>query len=568
MTHSWWQTAIFYQIYPRSFADSNGDGIGDIHGIIDKLDYLKGLGVGAIWLSPHYPSPLFDCGYDVADYVGVAPEYGTLDDFRNLLEQAHARNIRVVLDLVLNHTSHEHDWFKQSQSSQDNAKRDWYIWRDGAGDGQPPNNWQSTFGGSAWTLDPATGQYYYHFFLKEQPDLNWRNPEVKKAMFDAVRFWLDMGVDGFRLDAIGTIYEDPDLTPHQSPFSSIDFLRYGWSFGGDMPEDMNEDSHSELFGLQLDLPEVHDLMKELRQLVNQYPDRVLIGETSDPRFLGDGTDELHSVFNFNLMREKPLTADHVRANLTLLEETFPPNHWVCNTLNNHDGSRAFNRYTDGVGKPDSINQMKLATVTMLTLPGTPVLYNGEEIGMTNFPPPTYEQIRDYLVLVMRDLEREYGTPEDQIWKGVEHLNRDRCRTPMQWANSANAGFSPEGVETWLPVNSDYADGINVKQQDQADDSLLNFYRRITALRQSTPALVTGDFVEIGDTNEPFLLFTRQAGDQVVLVALNYSDEPQLVSSNLKGMLRPLWGDEPTFPAMSFYLEPYSFLIAEQVTGEA
>ena len=564
MTHSWWQTAVFYQIYPRSFADANGDGIGDIRGIIDKLDYLKALNVGAIWLSPLYPSPLFDCGYDVADYVGVAPEYGTLDDFRELLTQAHARNIRVVLDLVLNHTSHEHAWFKESRASGDNPKRDWYVWRDGVGEGQPPNNWQSTFGGSAWTLDPATGQYYYHFFLKEQPDLNWRNPEVKQAMFDAVRFWLDMGVDGFRLDAIGTIYEDPALTPHKSPFSSIDFLRYGWSFGGDMPEGMTQDSWGELFGLQTELPEVHDLMKELRQVVDEYQDRVLIGETSDPKFLGDGADELHSVFNFNLMREQPLTADHVRANLRLLEATFPPDHWVCNTLNNHDGSRAFDRYTDGAGKPDSPNQMKLATVTMLTLPGTPVLYNGEEIGMTNFPPPKYEQIRDYLVLVMRDLEREHGTPEEIIWKNVERLNRDRCRTPMQWANGTNGGFSPEGVETWLPVNPDYADGVNVRDQDQQDDSLLNFYRRIVALRQSTPALVTGDFVEIGDENEPFLLFTRQAGDQVVLVALNYSDEPQLVSAPLTGTLCPLWGDETPFPAMSFYLEPYSFLIAEQV----
>lgn len=566
MSRTWWQDAIFYQIYPRSFADSNGDGIGDIQGIIDKLDYLKGLGVGAIWLSPHYPSPLFDCGYDVADYVDVAPEYGTLDDFRRFLNQAHARNIRVVLDLVLNHTSHEHEWFKESRASLDNPKRDWYIWRDGVGD-QPPNNWQSTFGGSAWTLDPATGQYYYHYFLKEQPDLNWRNPEVKQAMFDAARFWLEMGVDGFRLDAIGTIYEDPELTPHQSPFTSVDFLRYGWSFGGDMPEGMTQDSWGELFGLQTELPEVHDLMKEFRQVVNEYSDRVLIGETSDPRFLGDGTDELHTLFNFNLMREKPLTADHVRANLALLEETFPANYWVCNTLNNHDGSRAFTRYTDGAGQPNSPAQMKLATLTMLTLPGTPVLYNGEEIGMTNFPPPTYEQIRDYLVLVMRDLEREHGTPEDQIWAGVERLNRDRCRTPMQWANSANGGFSPDGVVTWLPINPDYASGVNVAEQDQDADSLLNFYRQIVALRQSTPALVKGDFVLLGQANDPFVMFTRATDQQTVLVALNYSDEPQLVSSNLAGMLRPLWGMGQAFPALSFYLEPHGFLIAEQIIGE-
>jgi alpha-glucosidase len=210
---TWWQTAVFYQIYPRSFADGNGDGIGDFAGMIDRLDYLRDLGVGALWLSPHYPSPNADCGYDISDYTGVAPEYGTLADFRRFLDGAHARGMRVLLDLVLNHTSVDHPWFRESRSSRDNPKRDWYIWRDPAPDGGPPNNWYSAFGGSAWTFDETTGQYYYHFFFKDQPDLNWRNPDVKRAMWQAIRFWLDMGVDGFRLDAIDTIFEDPALTP-------------------------------------------------------------------------------------------------------------------------------------------------------------------------------------------------------------------------------------------------------------------------------------------------------------------------------------------------------------------
>jgi alpha-glucosidase len=221
----WWQTAVFYQIYPRSFADGNGDGIGDLAGIINRLDYLRDLGVDAIWLSPHFPSPLFDCGYDVADYTGVAPEYGSLADFQDFLDGAHQRGIRVILDLVLNHTSHLHSWFLESRSSRHDPKRDWYIWRDGRGDGLPPNNWVSHFGGSAWELDPATGQYYYHFFFKEQPDLNWRNPQVKQAMFDAARFWLDRGVDGFRIDAIGTVFEHPDLPDHTSPLTLHEFQR-------------------------------------------------------------------------------------------------------------------------------------------------------------------------------------------------------------------------------------------------------------------------------------------------------------------------------------------------------
>lgn len=558
---AWWQTTVFYQIYPRSFADANGDGIGDIAGIIDKLDYIKSLGVGALWLSPHYPSPQFDCGYDIADYTAVAPEYGTMDDFRRLIDEAHRRDIHIVLDLVLNHTSHEHGWFIESSASKDNPKRDWYVWRDPAPDGGPPNNWQSTFGGSAWTLDPRTGQYYYHFFLKEQPDLNWRNPEVKQAMFDATRFWLDMGVDGFRLDAIGTIYEDPDLTPHKSPYDSMEFLRRAWSWDIEKPEGLSQDDWDTLFGLQTDLPEVHDLMKELRTVTDEYQDRVLIGETGDPAYLGDGTDELHSVFNFELMSGKPLTADHVRKNLKRLREEFPVGAWVCNTLNNHDGSRAYTRYTDG--SEHSAAQMRLALATILTLPGTPVLYNGEEIGMIDYPPQNHEQVRDYLAVVFRELERERGEDEARILAGVQALSRDRCRTPLQWADAPNGGFSPAGVETWLPVNPNYAAGVNVAAQDTAPDSLLNFYRQIIAVRQASPALTQGDFQLLGDDDAPVIAFMRTAGEQTVIVALNYSAEDQDISTGQRGDLRPLWptGDG-AFPAFMFRLAPYTFVIAE------
>jgi alpha-glucosidase len=310
----WWQRAVFYQIYPRSFADDNGDGIGDFPGINAKLDYLVELGIDAVWLSPHYPSPFLDCGYDISDYCAVAPEYGSLQDFATFVEEAHARNIRVILDLVLNHTSDQHPWFVESRSGRDNPKRDWYIWRDGRNAG-PPNNWASIFGGSAWELDAATGQYYYHAFLKEQPDLNWRNPEVKAAMWDVVRFWLDLGVDGFRLDAIATVFEDPDL-PDQTLVSSPDEI-----IDANM---LALDDYRQLLRYQLKQPGLHELLQELRVLIDHYPgERVLIGEDEDVAFHGTANDELHLVFNFPLMQTERLTPAHVIANQKMRLAALP-----------------------------------------------------------------------------------------------------------------------------------------------------------------------------------------------------------------------------------------------------
>ena len=318
----WWQAAVFYQIYPRSFYDLNGDGIGDIPGIIRKLDYLKDLGIGAIWLSPHYPSPFADCGYDVADYRGVAPEYGTLKDFQFFLKEAHKREIRIVLDMVLNHTSDQHTWFQESRSSTDNPKRNWYIWKKGK-ENAPPNNWYSTFGGLAWELDPKTGEYYYHFFFKEQPDLNWRNPEVKQAMFDVLRYWLDMGVDGFRLDAIGTIFEDPKYLDHHAPFNVEDYYKICRSADTDEKRKALPSQWEEMFHFQHDQPGIHELMHELRSLTNEYKDRVLIGETDDLSFYGTGEDELHMVFNFPLMNSFRLTPAVVQENQHVRNQGMP-----------------------------------------------------------------------------------------------------------------------------------------------------------------------------------------------------------------------------------------------------
>lgn len=563
----WWQEAVFYQIYPRSFADGNGDGIGDLPGIIERLDYLQDLGIDAIWLSPHYPSPLYDCGYDIADYTAVAPEYGTLADFKRFLAEAHRRNIRVVLDLVLNHTSHEHPWFVESRSSRHNPRRDWYVWRDGR-DGLPPNNWSSGFGGSAWEYDPATEQYYYHYFLKQQPDLNWRNPEVKQAMFDAVRFWLDLGVDGYRLDAIGTVYETPGLPDHTARMS-LSELQHA-SHNARSPEERKSLSLEwrRMFQHQHDLPEVHDLMKELRALVDRYEDRVLVGETDHIEFYGNGQDELHMVFNFPLMRTDRLTPAWVRANQQERLAALPPGAWPCNTLNNHDASRVYSRFGDGVND-EALARLSLAL--MLTLRGTPFLYNGEEIGMTDLLLTDLSQFRDLWGLWRYQAEvEELGSSPEQALASAARFSRDRCRTPLQWSAAPNAGFSPAGVQTWLPVNPNFARGVNVEDQLADPDSMLSFYRRMLRLRRETPALVAGDYTPLDEEAEDYLAFLRTvAGDasQTCLVVLNMSGRPQRLKFDLEaGAARLVFSSHPRPEARDdlagLSLAPFEIYVAE------
>lgn len=562
----WWQKAVFYQIYPRSFADDNGDGIGDLRGIIRRLDYLRDLGIDAIWLSPHYPSPQFDCGYDVADYVSVAPEYGTLDDFCEFLEEAHAREIRVILDLVLNHTSDQHPWFLESRSSRDNPKRDWYIWRDGR-EGGPPNNWYSTFGGSAWEYDPVTGQYYYHFFFKQQPDLNWRNPEVKEAMFNAVRFWLDLGVDGFRLDAIGTIFEHPDIPDHEGELTQEELFRR-WQ------QARTEEDHRYLaqqweatFKYQVDQPGIHELMRELRAVIDEYPDRMLVGETEEISYYGNGDDELHMVFNFPLMKTERLTPEWIRANQRERLSALPPKAWPCNTLGNHDSPRVYSRYGDGK-HDDELARLSLAL--MLTLRGTPFLYNGEEIGMTDLYLDDVSLFRDNLgVWLYQLLTQQLGmSHEEAIYRAAE-FGRDKCRTPMQWANAPNAGFSPEGVTTWLPVNPNYREGVNVADQEADPGSLLNFYRRMLRLRRQTPALIAGDYRPLDEEAQDYLAFLREDSEsgQRCLVVLNFSDRTHTLSLDVgASRCRTLFSSRDAVPAVTdpraLEIAPFEIYIGE------
>lgn len=525
--YKWWQTAVFYQIYPRSFADGNGDGVGDFKGIIEKLDYLKSLGVDALWLSPHFPSPQFDVGYDISDYTGVEPEYGTLEEFKVFLDEAHKRGMRVVLDLVLNHTSDQHPWFIESGSSRDNPKRNWYIWQDARPDGSLPNNWYSTFGGSAWEYSEQTDSYYYHYFFKQQPDLNWRNPEVKKAMFDAVRFWLDMGVDGYRLDAIGTVYEDSALPDHQAPITQEEL--FATSYAARTPEDFAKlrPIWEEMFRYQHDLPGVHDLMQELRTVIDEYPDRVLVGETDEISFYGSGDDELHLVFNFPLMRTRMLTPEWVRENQKTRLALIPSIAWPCNTLGNHDSPRMLSRFGDGKND-DAIARQNL--VMLLTLRGTPFLYNGEEIGMSDYILSNLEDVRDNLALWYYKLAKEIGKmPEDEAVKTAFEASRDKCRTPNQWANTANGGFSPEGAKTWLPVNPNYAEGVNVADQENDPNAMLNFYRRVLAMRRENPALIVGEYQPVKEEAEEYLSYVRLSPDQRCLIVHNMTAQPVVAS---------------------------------------
>ena len=452
---------------------------------------------------------------------------------------------------MLNHTSEEHPWFLQSRSGRDNPNRDWYIWRDGK-NGGPPNNWVSVFGGSAWELDAATGQYYYHFHLKEQPDLNWRNPAVKAAIWDVARFWLDLGVDGFRLDAVFTIYEHPDLPDHTATPSLADPMRLLFAIVGTGEDASTEvpgtstaivaptdaahrsaEPHldrrqaaiefEQLLRFQRAQPGVHELMQELRALVDKYPgDRVLVGEADDVAYYGRGDDELHLVFNFPLMQTQRLTPAHIRANQAERLAALPPGAWPCNTLGNHDAPRLWSRYGDGI---HDAALARLHAALILTLRGTPFIYYGEEIGMSNIDLTDLRQIQDTAALIQyRTLIGVQGLSPTQAFQRIARITRDRGRSPMQWSNASNAGFSPPGAEPWLPINPNAAHGVNVADQEHDPGAILQFYRRLLALRRATPALIAGQYAAVDAAVEDAFVFTRATPEQTILVALNFSDQ--------------------------------------------
>ncbi len=566
----WWQTAVFYQIYPRSFADGNDDGIGDFKGITQKLDYLASLGVDALWLSPHFPSPNWDCGYDISDYCNVAPEYGTLEDFKTFLAESHKRNLRVILDLVLNHTSDEHPWFVESRSSRDNPKADWYVWMD-----TPPNNWQSCFDGEAWTYSPERDQYYYHYFMKQQPDLNWHNPEVKKAMWDAIRFWLDMGVDGYRLDALGTIFEDPALTPHTVPMNLAELRRF--SDLAKTPEEikLKDQYWHDMFKNQWGQAGVHELMKELRAILDEYDgDRMLVGEDDNIDYMGNGRDELHLVFNFPLMRTELITPEHIRKNqverLTKLETLSAEKGWPCNTLGNHDTSRLHTAFGD---KLYDSQLARLHAALILTLKGTPFLYNGEEIGMTDYMLTDISQVKDTMgAWYYHTIVTGMGVHPEEAMLRTAKMTRDKNRTPMQWSRQPNAGFSSMDVKTWLPINPNYKEGVNVKDQEHNPGSLLRYYRHLIRVRKDSSALQKGAYIPLKTTTEDYFAFLRQSQEQTVLVILNYSgkiseldltSEKEFKNANLKILFSSAERRAGKFPP-KFKVGPFEVFIAEVI----
>ena len=481
---AWWQTAVIYQIYPRSFQDGDGDGVGDLRGIRQRLPYLGELGVDAVWISPVFPSPMADFGYDISDYTDIDPLFGSLPEFDGLLAAAHARGLKVLLDLVPNHTSDRHPWFRESRASRTSARRDWYIWRDGAPGGGPPNNWLSAFGGSAWERDDRTGQYYYHAFLAAQPDLNWRNPAVRAAIHEVMRFWLRRGVDGFRVDVIWHLLKDdrfrdnppnPSFCPGQPP------------------------AHAVIPVHTTDLPEVHEAIAGLRRVLDEFADRVLIGEIYLPidrlvTYYGRDLEGAHLPFNFALL-QAPWRARDIARLVDEYEAALPPGGWPSWVLGNHDRPRIAGR----VGP----EQARVAAVLLLTLRGTPTIYYGDEIGMPQVPIPP-DRVRD---------------PFERNVPGIG-CGRDGARTPMQWDATPHAGFSK--VEPWLPVATGYATD-NVERERLDPGSMYNLYRRLIAVRRRSPSLRVGAYRPIVASGD-LLLYVRERPGERMLIGLNLGGE--------------------------------------------
>jgi len=513
---NWWQKTVVYQIYPRSFKDTTGNGIGDLKGIIEKLDYIKDLGIETIWISPFYPSPTdkpykeHDCGYDISDYRGINPLFGTMSDFETLVEEIHNRDMKLVMDMVMNHTSIEHPWFKESRSNRDNPKRDWYIWKDGKKPNgkKPPTNWNG-FLIKCWKYDELTDQWYYHAFLPFQPDLNYRNPDIQKEMLDTVRFWLKKGADGYRLDIINTLFEDAEF--RDAPFTFKIFSD-------------NLDTLFKSSKRNLNHPDTLEFCKKLRATIDEFPERFLVGEVTASLktvkdYLGnissDGKshDGLNLSFQFQSLTT-PFKAKSIRKLLHLYEEWFPYPYMPTWVFGNHDQIRRITRLGDNFDKA------KLNAVLQLTARGVPFIYYGEELGMKNYKAPK-KNSRDavshhfnWVPQFLRNIAMKIGLM----------MNRDGCRTPMQWDSTENAGFSNPGVETWLPVESSFKKR-NVERELKNASSLLNCYKRLLKIRKENLALQIGnfEFIDLNKLNKKILAYKRIIAEKILYVFINFKD---------------------------------------------
>jgi len=503
---NWWEKAVIYQIYPRSFCDTTGNGVGDLQGITSKIPYLtQVLGVDAIWISPFYPSPMKDFGYDISDYADIDPLFGNLSDFDRLLSSAHKVGLKIIVDLVPNHTSDQHAWFLESRKSRENPKRDWYVWVDPKEDGSTPNNWLSVFGGSAWEWDPVTKQYYLHSFLKEQPDLNWRNPKVKDAVFNVVKFWLDRSVDGFRIDVAHYIMKDPELRDNP-PNTSGEIAIHKPLGDYDTQIHLYDKGH----------PDIHQVYREFRSILDGYSidqPRMSMGEIHIfdwdewSLYYGKNLDEIHLPINFTLLGAE-WTAGNIRKLVEEQESALQRGAWPNYVLGNHDDHRILTRY--------GVNQARIAAMLLLTLRGTPVLYYGDEIGMS-------------------DLEIPSDKVQDPAGIRQPGQGRDPNRTPMQWTDGHHAGFSPLGSEDpWLPLADDYKQ-INVDFQLNHPDSMLSFYQKMLKIRKSHSALQSGEYASVPNSPDGCYFYTRANTEENILIGLNFTDivcpiDPSLVHS--------------------------------------
>lgn len=514
MKKTWWKEAVIYQIYPRSFNDSDGDGIGDLAGIIEKLDYLKNLGIDVIWLSPVYKSPNADNGYDISDYQDIMDEFGTMEDFDKLLDEAHKRNIKIVMDLVVNHTSDEHKWFIESRKSKDNPYRDYYIWREPKADGSAPNNWGSCFSGSAWEYDDNTDMYYLHLFATKQPDLNWDNEKVRDEVFKMMRWWCDKGVDGFRMDVISMISKTVDMPDGE--------VKEGNIYGDFAPYSIHG-------------PNVHKYLKEMNEKVLSKYDLITVGETAGVtveealKYAGENSNELNMVFHFEHVelgnKENKWNTNRVKLSefktiLSNWQVDLYNKAWNSLYLENHDQPRSVSRFGDDSDEYRVISAKMLATAIYL-LQGTPYIYQGQELGMVNYPFTCIEEFRDieninaYKELV---LDTKSRTKEDLI-AAFRYKSRDNARTPMQWDDTENAGFTTG--EPWLKVNPNYKE-INAKKEVEDAGSVFNYYKKLLALRKKSETIIYGEYEVIDLKNEDTYYYIRRLGNEEILVLCNFT----------------------------------------------
>lgn len=547
---TWWKEAVVYQIYPRSFMDSNGDGIGDLQGIIEKLDYLKWLGVDVIWLGPVYQSPNHDNGYDISDYCSIQQDFGDMSDFDALLEGLHVRGMKMLMDLVVNHTSDEHAWFQQARMGKNNRFRDYYIWRSNES-GRRPNNWAAFFGGSAWELDEASDEYYLHLFSARQPDLNWDNPILRSEIHGMMKWWLDKGVDGFRMDVINAVSKVPGL-PDARGEGDLEW-------GGD---------------LFLNGPHVHEYLREMTAAVLSRYDVMTVGETlavtpeAALKYVGADRGELNMVFQFELMEidagpggkwdVRPWTLTEFKRIASRWQTELHDRGWNSLYLNNHDQPRLVSRFgDDGVYR---VQSAKMLATLLHTWQGTPFIYQGEEIGMTNVRFPDIDHYRDIETLNWYVEQRTKGVLSTSAIMGAIHRkSRDNARTPMQWSDDPQAGFSTS--QPWLEVNPNYRE-INVKRQVDDPDSVLQYYRRLIQLRRTTPILIYGDYTLLSPGEEDVYAFTRQMGRSQLLTVLNFTGETQMFPWPLDAapghfslILCNYWGEGPTGDG-TIALRPY------------